>query len=659
MQILLISLTILVLGACLALATGWQNRLSHALGTISAVTGSVVGLWGCFLLTQSGTPQDFSVLWATAGVTLSLRVDTLSLFFLLPIFLLTLCCAIYATSYLHGTTRKGQYGYHWFFFNLLAASMVLVVTAANGLFFLVAWEIMSLSSFFLVSYDYAEEEVRKAGWLYLIATHCGTIFLFLLFLSAAWKTGSFDFASFTILKSLPMSTAVLFFFFALIGFGTKAGLFPLHTWLPDAHPAAPSHVSALMSGVMIKTGIYGILRTLTFLPELPPWCGAVLFTLGICGALFGIAMATMQTDIKRSLAFSSVENIGIIFLGLGISLFAAGIGQPVAAALAMAGALLHIWNHALFKGLLFLGAGSLVHGTGTRELSKMGGLMRRMPVTGFLIMAGCMAITALPPFNGFISEWFIYMGLLQIGQASSGAIAMVSLLLVVFLALVGGMVLVTFSRLAGIALAGEPRQQKTAVARESSWSMLAAMGVLMVFCLLIGIFPGVALRGVSGVIDMMLGQNASGPLVNGFEIEYIGRIAALLLLTVGGFVLFRWRRGKDVRRMPTWGCGFTLPNNRMAYTAGGYSELAQNSMFFSWLKPKFSTVLAKGLFPRTAELRMESTDPVFRRIFEPVFQQIAEKANMCHRLQTGQLHIYIMYIFIATALLLGLVLFPG
>lgn len=658
MQILLTSLSILVLGGCLSLATGWHNRLSHAVGTISGVIGSLVGLWACFLLTQA-TPQNFSVLWATAGINLSLRVDHLSLFFLLPIFLLTLCCAIYATSYLHTTTRKWQYGYHWFFFNLLAASMVLVVTAANGLFFLIAWEIMSLSSFFLVSYDYAEEEVRKAGWLYLIATHCGTVFLFLLFLSAAWKTGSFDFSSFAALKTMPISTAIIFFFFALIGFGTKAGLFPLHTWLPDAHPAAPSHVSALMSGVMIKTGIYGILRTLTFLPALPPWCGAVLFTLGISGALFGIAMATMQTDIKRSLAFSSVENIGIIFLGLGIALFAAGIGQPVAAALALAGALLHIWNHALFKGLLFLGAGSLVHGTGTREISQMGGLMRRMPVTGFLIMAGCLAITALPPFNGFISEWFIYMGLLQVGQTSTGAIAMVSLLLVVFLALVGGMVLITFSRLAGMALAGEPRREKTAAAQESSWPMLAPMGLLMVCCLLIGIFPGAALHGVSGVIDLMLGQNASAPLVSGFEIGYIGRIAALLLLTVSGLVLFRYLRGKNVRRMPTWGCGYTLPNTRMAYTAGGYSELAQNSMFLSWLKPKFSTVLPKELFPRTAEMSMVSTDPVFRQVFQPMFHQIAEKANMFHRLQTGQLHIYIMYIFIATALLLVLVLLPG
>ena len=658
MQLLLISLTILVLGGCLSFAVGCQNRLSHAVGTISAVVGAAVGLWACFLFAQTGSPQDFSILWPTAGITLSLQVDTLALFFLLPIFLLTMCCAVYATSYLHTTTRKGQYGYHWFFFNLLAASMVLVVTAANGLFFLIAWEIMSLSSFFLVTYDYAQEEVRKAGWLYLIATHCGTVFLFLLFLSAAWKSGSFDFTAFAALKTLPMSTAILFFFFALIGFGTKAGLFPLHTWLPDAHPAAPSHVSALMSGVMIKTGIYGILRFLTFLPDLPPWCGAVVFTLGIGGALFAIAMASIQTDIKRSLAFSSVENIGIIFLGLGISIFATGMGQPVVAGLAMTGALLHIWNHALFKGLLFLGAGSLVHGTGTREISHMGGLLRRMPITSALIMAGCMAITALPPFNGFISEWFIYMGMLKMGQASSGAIAMMSMLLVVFLALVGGMVLVTFSRLAGMALAGEPRRETTAAAHESRWPMLLPMGVLMTCCLAIGIFPATALRGVSGVVDMLVPQNTGAPLVQGIEMEYLGRIAALLLLVVGGLVLFRWQRAGSVRRMPTWGCGYTLPNTRMAYTAGSFAELAQNSLLCSWLRPKFSILLPKGLFPQKAELAMEAKDPVFVRIFQPIFQQIAEKAYICHGLQTGQLHIYILYIFIATALLLGFVSLP-
>ena len=378
MQILLISLTILVLGGCLALATGWQNRLSHALGTISAVTGSVVGLWGCFLLTQAGTPQDFSVLWATAGVTLSLRVDTLSLFFLLPIFLLTLCCAIYATSYLHGATRKGQYGYHWFFFNLLAASMVLVVTAANGLFFLVAWEIMSLSSFFLVSYDYAEEEVRKAGWLYLIATHCGTIFLFLLLLSAAWKTGSFDFASFTILKTLPMSTAVLFFFCALIGFGTKAGLFPLHTWLPDAHTEAPTAGSVILAAILLKMGTYGYVRfAIPLFPVATMQFTPFLAFLAVVGIIYGALVAMMQDDVKKLVAYSSVSHLGFVMLGV----FAMNLQG-------LSGGMLQMISHGISTGALFPIVGFLYERRHTRLIVDLGGFSKVMPVfaTIFLIV---------------------------------------------------------------------------------------------------------------------------------------------------------------------------------------------------------------------------------------------------------------------------------
>jgi hydrogenase-4 component B len=658
MQTLFGSLILFGLGGFLALAFAWSNRISHTVGVISAVAGSAVGILACILMMQAGIAQEFSMPWATAGTTLSLRVDNLALFFLLPIFLLTLCCAVYATSYLHATTRRGQYGYHWFFFNLLAASMVLVVTAADAIFFLMVWECMSLSSFFLVTYDYARDEVRRAGWLYLIATHCGTLFLFLLFLLAGWKSGSFAFASFAELKSLELPMAVLLFFLALIGFGTKAGLFPLHIWLPVAHPAAPSHVSALMSAVMIKTGIYGLLRITTFLPPLPAWCGIVVFSLGIGGALFAIAMATMQTDIKRSLAFSSVENVGIIFLGLGVSLYAASIGQPVVATLAMAGALLHIWNHSLFKGLLFLGAGSLVHGAGTREISHMGGLLRRMPVTGTLVIFGCVAISALPPLNGFVSEWLIYMGMLEMGQASTGAIAILFLSLIVFLALVGGMVLITFSRLAGMALLGEPRRETTAAARESGWPMLAAMGLLMVSCLLIGLYPALALRQVTGVAEFLLGQNVATAFAGGEQLASLGWISRVLFIVIVGLVLFRWRLARGVRRMPTWGCGFMLPNSRMAYTAGGYTELIQKSVFSSWMQPKFSNFLPKGLFPRDTRLTLESHDPVFLRIFQPLFTLIAEKANACRALQAGQLHIYFLYIFTATTLLLGLVLWP-
>ncbi len=659
MDILFVSLALLVGGGFLSLALGWSSKLSRLAGMWSGVAGGVVGLWACIDLVRAGASQTFAIPWPTAGITIALHVDTLALFFLAPIFLLTLACAVYATSYLHATTRGGQYAYHWFFFNLLAASMALVVIAANGLFFLVAWEIMALSSFFLVTYDYANEEVRRAGWLYLIATHCGTVFLFMFFLLCAGQCGSFDFVAFTALKTLPQTMTMLLFGLALIGFGTKAGLFPLHVWLPDAHPAAPSHVSALMSGVMIKTGIYGIMRMLTWLAPLPAWGGAVIFTLGIIGALFGIAMAAGQTDIKRSLAFSSVENIGIIFLGIGVSLFASAIGQPAIAVLAMTGAMLHIWNHALFKGLLFLGAGSLIHATTTRELSLMGGLLRRMPITGSLVIAGSLAICALPPLNGFVSEWFIYLGLLKMGQVSSGSIALLAMLLVVFLALVGGLVLITFSRLVGIALLGEPRCPEAASAHEAHWTMLTPMAVLMACCLLFGLYPALVLRTVSRVVDLLLpGSHLAAAVGQGEPLSSMGRLATLLLVCITTLVMLRWQRAAKVRRMPTWGCGFPLVNTRMAYTAGGYAELAQRSLLCVCLQPKVAIAPPVGLFPQASRLTMAAHDLMFSRFFQPLFRHVADRAITCRGLQAGLLHIYILYIFIATALLLGLVLLP-
>ncbi|OGQ96004.1 MAG: hypothetical protein A2521_14495, partial [Deltaproteobacteria bacterium RIFOXYD12_FULL_57_12] len=535
MRLLLLALAFFALGGFLSLALAWQDRLARVVGAAGAVAGAAVGLLACLRLGLAAGVPDFSVPWITAGITVVLHVDRLALFFLLPIFLLTLCCAVYADPSLRSTTRQGQFGFHWFFFNLLAASMVLVVLAANGLFFLIAWEAMSLSSFFLVTYHYEQEEVRRAGWLYLIATHCGTVFLFLLFLLGASLSSSFDFAAMAVvLKAGSPAVAVTFFCLALIGFGTKAGLFPLHIWLPDAHPAAPSHVSALMSGVMIKTGVYGVLRMVSLLPPLPAWCGVLLCMLGLGGALFGIAMAAVQTDIKRVLAFSSVENIGIIFLGLGLGLFAAGHGQPLAAGLAMAGALLHVWNHALFKGLLFLGAGSLVHGAGSREMSSMGGLLRRMPSTGFFIMAGCVAIAALPPLNGFVSEWLIFLSMLQMGQVATDPGALWFLLLIVLFALVGGLALLAFSRLAGMTLLGEPRSKAAAAAHDSSWLMLTAMAVPFAGCLLIGIVPGVAMDHVAGVVGLLLGSNAAAGLAVDPRLSLLGLVFAMLILVAGG-----------------------------------------------------------------------------------------------------------------------------
>ncbi|AMV73057.1 Ech-hydrogenase-related complex, NuoL-like integral membrane lipoprotein subunit [Desulfuromonas sp. DDH964] len=399
------ALVLLAAGAFCALLTGRRSDLASLIGTLSSVGGGLLALAAAWPVLAGGRELTWSAPWRVPAGVFALRLDPLAAWFVLPIALLGICCALFGASYLRGEGKSRSLAPHWFHYNLLLAAMLLVATAANAVLFLAAWEIMTLTSFFLVAWDHRHTEARQAAWLYLLAAHCGLMLLLALFLEAGVYCGSFNFAAFTPLGQLPAANAAGFFLLALFGFGVKAGLLPLHIWLPDAHPAAPSHISALMSGVLVKTGIYGLLRILTLLPPAPAWWGWLLAGLGGLGALYGIALACLQQDIKRCLAYSTIENVGIIFLGLGFGLVAQAQGHPAIALLAFAGGMLHIWNHALFKGLMFLGAGALVHATGTRNMNRMGGLLRRMPLTGLLWIGGSLAISALPPLNGLISEW--------------------------------------------------------------------------------------------------------------------------------------------------------------------------------------------------------------------------------------------------------------
>lgn len=651
---LLLALAIFLTGGLLCLLAGPRARLAHPLGAATAALASAIGFTSALPALSAATPQHTTFAWPAAGITLTLTLDPLAAFFLLPIFLLTFCGALYAIDYLHFPARSWRAGLHWFFYNSLGASMAAVVLAANGLFFLLAWELMSLSSFFLVTHDYQEEKVRQAGWLYLVATHLGAAFLFFFFFAASRVAGSLDFASFAALRALPPESTLPLVVAALVGFGAKAGIFPLHVWLPDAHPAAPSHVSAIMSGVMIKTALYGLLRMLTFLPPLPAWVGIAIALLGISGALFGIAMAATQTDIKRSLAYSTVENIGLIFLGLGLWLFCLATGHPAAALLALSGALLHIWNHSLFKGLLFLGAGALAHATGNRELSAMGGLLRRMPLTGSLLFFGAAAIAALPPLNGFVSEWLLYLSLFQAGQETVGGTAFLFMLLAILLALTGGLVVLVMTRLLGVALQGEPRTPAAAAARESSAPLLAAMAIPAGCCLLIGVAPQLPLQLIDGPLVALLSPTGIGAAAT---MPPFGPAWSLALLTALGVmvvvVAIRTWRLRNTGRIATWGCGYLKPSSRMAYTAGGYSQLAQDTLFCSCVMPTADSTRSAALFPPPARFDQERPDPVLTRCFLPLFRKLAEHASTCRGLQAGQLNIYVLYIFTATILLLG------
>ncbi len=478
--LLILALLIIPAGGSGALLAGRRPKLAAALAVGATVVGSLCGLWGALsVLLGRVAGLSASLPWQVPGGRLALTVDPLSAFFLVPIFVISPLCAIYGAAYLRAEGAHRPLGPHWFFFNGLVAAMALVVTAANAVLFLAAWEVMSLTSFFLVAFDHHRPEVRSAAWTYLLACHLGGACLFAMFLLAGNLCGSLDFADFAPLAAAGPGLALALFLLALVGFGTKAGLLPLHVWLPDAHPAAPSHVSALMSAVMIKTGIYGILRILLLLPAPPAWWGGLLAVLGTLGALYGIALATMQRDIKRCLAYSTVENVGIIFLGLGLGIYAAGKGMPEVALLGFAGGLLHLWNHALFKGLMFLGGGSLLHVTGTRDMNMMGGLLRRLPVSGTLLIGGSLAIGGLPPFNGLVSEWLLYLGLLKAGTGAPAFWGLFPSLLLGLLGLTGALAVVAFTRLIGIALLGEPRSAEAAQAREASRWMTLPMGLLL------------------------------------------------------------------------------------------------------------------------------------------------------------------------------------
>lgn len=650
---------LMMAGALLPLLLQRYHALAHTTAMVLSASGSLIGIISATMALFAKSPSVFSMPWETAGIQLSLNIDGLAAFFLLPIFVLGFAAALYGYSYLqHDIHKIHRITFHWFFFNILMLSMAAVVTAGNGMQFLVAWEGMSISSFFLVCYNFNDEEVCRNGWQYFIATHIGVAFLFCFFLTAAQQCGSLDFTSFGALQSLSPTMTAVMFCLILVGFGSKAGLFPMHVWLPGAHPSAPSHVSALMSGVMIKTAVYGFLRMVTFLPQLPQWCIVALLVISLIGTLFGITMAVSQSDIKRSLAYSTVENINLIFVGIGLWLLGLNAGWSIMAGIALTGALLHVWNHAMFKGLLFMGAGSILHSTGSRLFSHFGGLLRRMPISGAMILFGSAAIAGLPPLNGFISEIYLYMSVVLMGQQANAMTAFSALFILSLMILVGGLVLFTVSRLSGMALLGEPRQADAEQAVESAPLMLFSMSILCAFCVLLGALPVIALSAVREPLKILSIEPGINLNILPFLTSWQWPVVSCSLIMV--FVLLLWIRTKNAGETPrsvTWGCGFQKPNRRMVYSAGGFTQLAQDTLFCSCVAPTHEPVSPLALFGKPFRYIQESNDPILQGLFIPFFTGFASRANRFHKLQAGRLNIYILYTFIATILLLWLDIF--
>ncbi|MGD0745645.1 MAG: proton-conducting transporter membrane subunit [Verrucomicrobiota bacterium] len=657
MTLLVIAIAILLAGAMAVLLLSRSDRNLSWLGASSVVVAAVLGCIPAIQVLLGGATGQLHFPWPVPFGEFFIELDPLSAWFLLPTLLLSALSALYGVGYLQPWQGRRSLGPIWFFYGLLVLGMLLVLLARNAVLFLVAWELMALASFFLVTFEHERESVREAGWIYFVATHLGTAFLLAFFLLLARETGSMNFDFWAEKGVHTEGLAGILFLLAVVGFGTKAGFMPLHVWLPEAHPAAPSHVSALMSGVMIKTGIYGLLRAFTFLGMPPLWWGWGLIAIGLTSGVLGVLFALAQHDLKRLLAYHSVENIGIIALGLGVGLLGTNTGSPVLIVLGFGGALLHVVNHALFKGLLFLGAGAVLHGTGTLEIDHLGGLLKRMPWTAVTFLVGAVAISGLPPLNGFVSEFLIFLGAFKGGVSAGGPIAVPLLALVGGLALIGGLAVACFTKAFGIVFVGEPRSEHVSRAHEAGWAMRLPMLALAAGCALIGLFAPVAVGSLQTVLESVTGQRpevvgenlavATGPLA--FVVIGIGAVLLLLL----AFILLRrgLLTGRRVETGVTWGCGYAQPTARMQYTASSFAQPLMD-LFRPVLGTKKRITPPRGFFPAEAALKTETPDISHEEMYRPMFERVNEWLSQLRWLQHGKVQLYVLYLAVTLIVLL-------
>jgi hydrogenase-4 component B len=659
MAIFLLGIGVLVASGAGALALA-RTRWASSVGAGGALAGCALGLVPS-LQALLGRPADpIRLPWSVPGGNLSLALDPLSGFFLLPTLALAAAAAVYGKEYLDSSAPPERVGEAWLWYNLLVASMALTLAAQNGVLFLLAWETMALTSFFLVVFERDRGSVRRAGWTYLVATHLGSAALLAMFVLAAGAAGSFEFTDLARLAAEPGDFRGLLFLLAVVGFGTKAGFVPLHVWLPEAHPAAPSHVSAVMSGVMIKTGIYGLVRLLVLLGPPAAWWGWLLVGIGVTSGILGVLFALAQHDLKRLLAYHSVENIGIITLGLGLGTVGLAAGMPALAAFGFGGGLLHVLNHALFKGLLFLGAGCVLHATGTREIDRLGGLLRRMPWTGACFLVGAAAISGLPPLNGFVSEFLIYLGAFRgaVGAAGAATVIVPALATIGALALIGCLAAACFTKAFGIAFLGEPRTAAAQAAHEAGPAMRGPMVALAAACAAIGLFPSAAMQVVLPPLQVVApAPEATGPAALAAMAAPIAMVGAAALLLVAGMICValarrRLLRGRAVEATVTWDCGYARPTARMQYTASSFAQ-PLTALFRLVLRTETHARPLVGLFPPKAALVTETPDAFREAFFRPAFAAIGRTLERFRFLQHGRIQLYVLYVVVTLIALIA------
>jgi hydrogenase-4 component B len=604
------------------------------------------------------------------GLDFSIYTDPLSMFFVFVIGLIAIPAAVFSISYLKGYSLRKRV-WAWILLVLFVLTMAMVVIAANTLLFLIAWEAMSLVSYFLVVFNSEDPKSVKAGIIYLVMTHIGTAFITVAFLIMYRYSGSFDTAQIkNACAMMPGSVKNALFLCFLVGFGTKAGVVPFHVWLPYAHPQAPSHISSLMSGVMIKTAVYGLIRfVIMTLGVQALWWGNLLLSLAAVSCLVGVMYALIEHDIKRLLAYHSVENIGIILLGVGASMVFIKQNMPLAAAFALAAGLYHLVNHAIFKSLLFMGAGSVYEATGVRNIEQLGGLSKKMPWTYVSFLIGAMAISALPPLNGFVSEWLTLQALFLGVLSGPGRISVVMGLLGAVLALTGGLAAACFVKAYGVTFLAMPRSEEAKSAKESPFSMVSPMLFLAVLTALFGLFASGILKTLMGISGSALGVNTvnfnamswhSIKLVqNGGHTALSVPALSLVMLAAAGAVfcvLYLLYGARKKRIYGTWDCGYYKLDERNEYTATAFSKPFRIAFdFFYRPYRKTEEVKESKYFVKSTKYHTFIT-PVFKKyIYQKAVKRALNAANIISKLQSGSIHFYIAYIF-ATVLILLLFL---
>lgn len=643
-------LATLGLFAPLVLVTN-QAKKARALVIALIIGSNVVGCFvGAHCLWRESNPLiDLSLF---TPFPFALGIDRLSAVFLLLICVVAVPVAIFAAVYFERHYKGQQCNWMWAFFSLFLASMIVVATASTGFAFLIGWELMTLLSAGLILLEGDSAERRHNVFIYLLMMHAGAAAVVASFFLFLPYSHGLDFVSLREASTaMPAGLRSMIFLLTFVGFGTKAGIIPMHLWLPRAHPIAPSPVSALMSGVMLKTAVYGFVRfNFDFLGGGPWWSGYVVLSLGAASGLLGILYAISENDLKRLLAYSSVENIGIVFVGLGASLVFLAHHALVWAVLALVAALLHAFNHALFKSLLFLGAGAISDATHTVNLEELGGLQRRMPFSGTAMLVACCSIAGLPLFNGFISEWLTFRSLVGGSVLPSTTASIVLLLMVGILALIGGLAAACFVKVYGVAFLGRPRTEAAEHAVEVPLAMRSALLFLAVACLSIGSAPGFFLRPLVSLGQALIpGAGAPEETLSIARVIPWTAVVVLASICVAAGVLKR--RTRTVR---TWACGLPGLTSRMQYTSTVFSKPIR-FVFSSVYKPdRKIDRLPEGqpYFPEAITYRSVRTTSYEKAIYRPLVEKVLSVAHQLRRLQTGNIQVYLLYIFLALVSLL-------